>query len=167
MLHPPLWSEFKGSYPVRMPLTLHRGDARFYEYDLDGKKGQKCSKICCDCEGCLQNEELEAVLGEARLHMENENWQAVADILVDRCCSVRKALFPDQEPVFFERTDGHWRKEAWWCGGGRLRHEAWKEGLVDGHWYCHPCLAKTTGLPDVTPLRNEWVEYKKDWAKAL
>ena len=45
-----------------------------------------------------------------------------------------------------------------WCGGGHLKEQAWKSGLIDAHWYCHPCLAKLAGLADAAAWRKTWVE---------
>ena len=150
-----------------MPPTIHEKDARFREFNFQGVEGQKCSRICCDCEGCLSSEVLESLVVRGRQYIEDENWFELADMLIDRCCSLRKRLFPDEEPVFFARTDGNWKKEAWWCGGGQNRKDAWAAGLVDGRWYCHPCLAKITGYHDVTDLRTEWVDFYGEKLSAM
>jgi len=59
--------------------------------------------------------------------------------------------------LFFDRDDGNWRFEAVWCGGGSLKEQAWTMGIIDGHWYCHPCLAKIVGLADANEWRGLWV----------
>ena len=147
-----------------MPLVLHEMDARFYEFKLRGKK---MSRIRCDCQGCLCSEEQEALVETGRQHIERKDWKALADMLLDQCCCVRKALFPDQPPVFFQRADGNWQTEAWWCGGGNLRYQAWEAGLINGRWYCYPCLSKIVGLLELRDLRNEWVQCNQRLGKAF
>ena len=140
-----------------MPEEVLPEDARFGSRKIEGRKYQA---IRCDCPGCIDDVDLDGLMDRARQYKNRHDWDSLAELLTNQCCSLRKKLFNvnDEKALFFDKDDGNWRYEAVWCGGGAMKKEAYQLGLIDASWYCHACLAKLAGLPDAAAWRKLWVE---------